>query len=268
VQVGEKAFAGAQDNTGLLPELFHAIAHRMKGKRQQIQQDKQLRQMLFAMPEVVLQMIAVVLQHIEALVFDLPAGARASRNFDHVVRCHRQTGHESAIVGRFSLGIDDADPEPVDGQRVFSVAQRNALDPAVVIDQAMLAGPAFGHRVLVQRRALDKLVQRLVTVFFAHEQEVRAGGEHRFGQRLATEQRIAQIDRAQLAHAPAVPFKVFHAAVLPYLLQSVLEARLEQFGRRRIEQIANVIVAGNLLDAKQRLAVGGVAAMFHAPLMR
>jgi heptaprenylglyceryl phosphate synthase len=48
----------------------------------------------------------------------------------------------------------------------------------------------------------------------------------------------------------------------------VLEARFEQFGRRRIEQIADVIVAGNLLDAKQRLAVEAVASMFHAPLMR
>jgi len=67
---------------------------------------------------------------------------------------------------------------------------------------------------------------------------------------------------------PVEPLKVLQAAVLPHLLQRVLEARLEQFGQRRVEQIANVIVAGDLLDAKQRLAVGGVASMLHAPLMR
>jgi hypothetical protein len=77
VQVGEKVFACAQHGTALLPQLFHAVAHRMKGKRQQIQQHKQLRQMLFAMPEVMFQMIAMILQYVEALVFDLPAGGRA-----------------------------------------------------------------------------------------------------------------------------------------------------------------------------------------------
>lgn len=56
--------------------------------------------------------------------------------------------------------------------------------------------------------------------------------------------------------------------MLPHLLQRGLEARLKQFGRRRVEQIANVIVAGDLLDAKQRLAVGGVASVLQAPLMR
>ena len=77
MQVSEEVFAGAQDGTGLLPQLFHAIAHRMKGKRQQIQLRKLLRQMLFAMPEVMFQMIAMILQYVEALVFDLPAGGRA-----------------------------------------------------------------------------------------------------------------------------------------------------------------------------------------------
>jgi hypothetical protein len=48
----------------------------------------------------------------------------------------------------------------------------------------------------------------------------------------------------------------------------MLEARLQQFGRCRVKQIANAIVAGDPLDAKQRLAVGGVSAMLHAPLMR
>jgi len=67
--------------------------------------------MLFAMPEVVFQMLAVVLQHVEALVLDLPAGAGAGRHLDHVVCCHRQAGYEGTIVSRFSLNIEDADPD-------------------------------------------------------------------------------------------------------------------------------------------------------------
>jgi hypothetical protein len=46
--------------------------------------------------------------------------------------------------------------------------------------------------------------------------------------------------------------------VLPHLLQRVLEAWRKQCGRRQEEQIANVIVAGDLLNAKQRHAVGGL----------
>jgi hypothetical protein len=41
--------------------------------------------------------------------------------------------------------------------------------------------------------------------------------------------------------------------VLPHLLQRVLEAWRKQCGRRQEEQIANVIVAGDLLNAKQLL---------------
>ncbi len=43
VQDGEKGFAGAQDGAGLLPEIFHAVARRVNGERQQIQQHKLLR---------------------------------------------------------------------------------------------------------------------------------------------------------------------------------------------------------------------------------
>ena len=57
--------------------------------------------------------------------------------------------------------------------------------------------------------------------------------------------------------------KVKYTAVFPHLLQHLLEAWLEQFRRCRFERIANVIVAEDLLDTKQRLAVRGVAAMHH-----
>ena len=122
VQVGEKVFAGAQDGTGLLPEIFHAVAHRVKGKRQQIQQHKLLRQMLFAMPEVVLQMVAMILQHVEALVLDLPASACADHDFGHILRVDCQAGHESAAVGHLAGLIHHFDTDPVRIERVFAIA--------------------------------------------------------------------------------------------------------------------------------------------------
>jgi cyanophycinase-like exopeptidase len=50
---------------------------------------------------------------------------------------------------------------------------------------------------------------------------------------------FAAIESDQNPHIETL--KVFHATVLPHLFKSVVEARVEQFGRRRIEQIANVI---------------------------
>jgi hypothetical protein len=43
----------------------------------------------------------------------------------------------------------------------------------------------------------DLLLSMLGAVFLAHKQKVLAGGEQRFSQRLATEQRVAQIDLVQ-----------------------------------------------------------------------
>ena len=167
VQIGEKVFAGGQDGTGLLSQLFHAIAHRVKGKRQQIQEDKQLRQVLFAVPEVVLQMIAMVLQHVEALVFDLPTGAGAGHDLGHILRVDCQAGHEGAAIGHLAGQIHDFDTEPVRVERVFAIAQRHVLDPMVAVRPRTAAHAAFAHRMPLGLGAAQKLVERLMAIFFA-----------------------------------------------------------------------------------------------------
>ena len=156
------------------------------------------------MAEVVGQVVAVVLQHVEAFIFDLPSGPGAGRDLRHVIRRDGQAGHESAVIGGLSLGIEDAEPKPVDVHRVLAVAQRDSLDPAVAIGPAEVAGPALGHAAFFQRRALDIFIQRLVAVPLAHEEKVCTGCQYRFGQRLATEQSVAQIDRTQFLHTLVV----------------------------------------------------------------
>ena len=184
---------------------------------------------------------------------------------------------------------------------------------------------AFAHSMPRGFGAEQKLVERLVAIFFTDKCRAHPGPEPPLTWCLRTKQRIAQKDRPQFAHALVVPFqpafggvafavllcgtvlwrdefrhqrqlavvsrshlsrrqqrvivlgfavgmfagqtagaaahlaakifaaiesdqnphietlKVFHATVLPHLFKSVVEARVEQFGRRRIEQIANVI---------------------------
>jgi hypothetical protein len=94
----------------------------MDGESQQVHGRKDPGQVLLAMSEVAGQVMAIVFQHIEALILDLPTSSRAGRNFHYVAGRHRQTGHESAIVGGLSLGIGDADPQPVDVHRILAVA--------------------------------------------------------------------------------------------------------------------------------------------------
>ena len=71
-------------------------------------------------------------------------------------------------------------------------AELDRFDLALAIGEGALAGLALAHGVLVQRRSLDKLAQRFVAVFLARKQKIRFAGAHRFGQRPATKQGVAQ----------------------------------------------------------------------------
>jgi len=126
----------------LLPKIFQAITCGMEGEGQQVHGGEGSGQAFIPVAEVVCQVIAVVFQHIEALVFDLPAGSGASGKLDHILYRHRQAGHESPVIRGFSLFVGNGYSQPADGQRILSVSQRNPLDPAVAIGQAALASTA------------------------------------------------------------------------------------------------------------------------------
>src|SRR4051812_13155754 len=87
--------------------------------------------MLLAVPEVVLQVIAPVLEHIEALVFDLPSRPSAGRKLGHSRARNREIGDEAVAVGDLALGVQDLDHQPVDGQRLLVAAQRHPAEPAI-----------------------------------------------------------------------------------------------------------------------------------------
>src|SRR4051812_12611604 len=56
----------------LAPEIFGQIADGMEGESEQVQGDEHGGKIDFAVAEVVFEMVAVVLQNIEAFVLDLP----------------------------------------------------------------------------------------------------------------------------------------------------------------------------------------------------
>ena len=61
----------------MLPERLHAVASGMEGEGQQVHGRKHPGQIFLPMSEVVGQVIGIILQHVEAFIFDLPTGPRA-----------------------------------------------------------------------------------------------------------------------------------------------------------------------------------------------
>src|SRR5215510_7961649 len=60
------------------------LQHRMEQKGQQVEAEQKRRQILLAMPKVVLQMIALGLEHIVVFVFDLPPATTCLRHVHRV----------------------------------------------------------------------------------------------------------------------------------------------------------------------------------------
>ena len=64
-------------------EIFGQIADGMEGESEQVQGHEHGRKIDFAVPEVVFEIVSVILQDIEALVLDFPPGAPAGGEVDH-----------------------------------------------------------------------------------------------------------------------------------------------------------------------------------------
>ncbi|MEY2926118.1 MAG: hypothetical protein RL367_595 [Pseudomonadota bacterium] len=84
--------------------------------------------MVFAMAEIVLEIIAVVFQDVEAFVFNLPAGRGARANLGG----WDQRRDERALIGAIALGIFEGHTDPVDEQGVLAIAQWRADEPAIM----------------------------------------------------------------------------------------------------------------------------------------
>ena len=71
----KKAMAPGECSARLLPQFTQLIADSMESKGDQIQCQRQIGQSLVSVSEVVLGVINVIFQQVEAFVFDFPAGS-------------------------------------------------------------------------------------------------------------------------------------------------------------------------------------------------
>ena len=84
-QVFEEPAAGSHLLHRLAPEIFGQIADGMEGESQKVQGHEHGGKIGFPVPEVVFEIVSVILQDVEALVLDFPRGAPTGGEVDHRV---------------------------------------------------------------------------------------------------------------------------------------------------------------------------------------
>ncbi len=102
------------------------------------------------MAEVVLEIVALGFEHVEALVLDLPAGAATSGEVGNIVRGDGQRGDPGILVGDLAGAIDDLERQPVDDERVLAVTDRDALEPAIAV--GLKTAPLLDPLLAARRR--------------------------------------------------------------------------------------------------------------------
>src|ERR1700752_5518142 len=102
------------------------------------------------------------------------------------------------------MAIENLERDPVDQRGVLAVAQRNSGDPEIAAGLDRLA-LADGFDVTLELGAVDKVIERLMRGLLAGEDEIIAGVPQHGNDRLAGEQVVAEMDRAQRAQPGGVP---------------------------------------------------------------
>ena len=135
-QVVEEGDASAGLFAGPRPQVLGQLGEGMVGEGDQIEGDEHGGEVFLAVTEIVLEVVALGLERIKALVLDLPSGTAAGGEFDDSAAIHRQVGDEAVSVGDLALRVGDLDREPVDVHGVLAVAQGQVAQPSVGIAKA------------------------------------------------------------------------------------------------------------------------------------
>ncbi|MBY6243612.1 hypothetical protein [Methylosinus sp. Sm6] len=125
---------------GFHPQRLETIADGVHGEGQEVHGREQHGEVLLAMAEIMLEMVAVVFENIEAFVLDLPPRPRAGGNFGDALAQDVERGDEGAVAGRLAFGVGDGEAEPIDLDAVL-VAQRRFREPSVAAGELSGAPP-------------------------------------------------------------------------------------------------------------------------------
>src|SRR5277367_3626162 len=96
------------------PRGLEQVEHGMPGEGEQIEGGQRHGEKLLTMAEIVFELIAMVFQHVEALVLDFPARRAASDDFGDVVLGYGKAGDPGHGIFDLSLGVENLEANPVD----------------------------------------------------------------------------------------------------------------------------------------------------------
>ena len=192
----KKGFAGTEFLADELVLTVGQVKNGVQQKGEQVEQYEDGGQVLLAMAIVVLQMIAVVLEHVVVLVFNLPASS--ARGNDGKQRLLREgvAGGEGVLVDALTdIFPMDGHLTPVDMQGVQAVTQRELISIAAMPDFGIACSPAT-QGVLGQAidpaEQIHLFVERQVGVRFAGHDEVHFMLEQHLTEGLFTVKIIGQ----------------------------------------------------------------------------
>jgi hypothetical protein len=94
-ETAEELHAPARFRSGQLPQRLDMIADGVTGEGKEIEDGEAGREILFAVAEVVLEVVALGLQHIGSAVLYHPSGAATRSLFGDVVWIHWQIGDQA-----------------------------------------------------------------------------------------------------------------------------------------------------------------------------
>ena len=98
----------------LLIEAVPKLQELMREKGQEVEQIKDQREGLLAMPVVMFHFVAVILVDVELFILDLPAGAPDPHDRRHGLRGHDQVGHPRIVVAHRPVGPMFPDFQEID----------------------------------------------------------------------------------------------------------------------------------------------------------
>ena len=178
----------------------------MEGEGEKVHGGEQHGEAVCAVSKVVFEAIAVVFQNVESLVFDLPAGSGADGNLGGIGLGDAQAGDEGAFVDDLAFGAGGGEGDEVDRHGVQAVAQGHGIEPAVM-DGLALGPEFFGDGEFVRLGTGDEVMERLVAVGLAGEDEIGAVVGNRLRDGLTGEEIVAEIDRLEASQGRAVGVK-------------------------------------------------------------
>ena len=126
------------------------------------------------MAEVVLDMIALIFERVEGLVFDFPAGAAALHQLAHIVFTDRDVAHPTVVIGDFLTHRQPVLKE-IELIGIAAAIERHLVEPAASVPAALSIGKLQAAPFPQATELINPFKQQLVIRGFGHQDEGHAG---------------------------------------------------------------------------------------------